>query len=63
MSVNPHNLGPQAGGQLRAGVIAHDGKVIIDFGTQLRYVLATPSEARALAAVLIEKADEAERST
>ena len=60
----PHgSLGADDEGELRAGVGIEDGKVIINFGKPVAWLSITPAGARELAAMLIAKADIAEKPT
>lgn len=46
-------------GEIKIGITTHQGKVIIDFGTQVTWIGFTPELAEQLAQSLIEKATKA----
>lgn len=52
---------PTDEGAIRLGVVAHEGKVFVDFGTPVVWFGMTPEQADELAASLMEQARQARR--
>lgn len=59
--VGVHAATDAAAGELRYGICAADGHIVLDFGEAVRWVALTPADARELAADLIALAAQAER--
>ena len=52
-------IAPHDEGAIRFGVAAHEGKVIIEFGTRVHFLGMDPEHAEAFAQSLLDKAREA----
>ena len=55
-------LGKDDEGDITMGVAAHEGNVIINFGTPVSWFALPPKAARALAALLVTNAAKAEKA-
>jgi len=58
---NPHPILPDDRGELAVSLEILDGNLLLIFGTKVEWIAMKPNEARAFAAALMVKADQAER--